>query len=238
MPFVETMIRGGTMSKRAVAFSGVVVLAAFAGPVAAQKPPAPAAAQQPPVLGLYLGIGGGGAVLPFDDDDFLPVAGATQSEVTKEEGSGAFKGFIGYRFHPNFAIEGYYADFGSFEFQRNVTLPFGGTAKADIDASGWGIDALGIFPLPRQWSLFGKVGGFYSTTKTAYTSTGAVGFAPGTNLNPERKEWNFKIGFGGQYDINRNFAVRAEIETYFDVGNDQTGEGNISMLSISMVGRF
>jgi hypothetical protein len=32
--------------------------------------------------------------------------------------------------------------------------------------------------------------------------------------------------------------VRAEIETYFDVGNDQTGEGNISMLSISMVGRF
>jgi hypothetical protein len=226
------------MIKRAFAVIGAVVLGALAGPVAAQKPPAPAAAQQPPVLGLYLGGGLGAAVLPFDEDDFLPVQGATQSAVTSEEGSFAFKAFVGYRFHQNFALEAYYADLGDFWFQRNVTAPFGGTAKADIKSSGWGIDALGIFPLPRQWSLFGKLGGFYSTTKTSYTATGAVGFAPGTNLNPERSEWNFKVGFGGQYDVNRNFAVRAELETYFDVGNSQTGEGNITMLSISMVGRF
>ncbi len=227
------------MIKGVFAVGGAVVLAAFAGPVAAQKPPAPPVATPPaPVLGLYLGGGIGAAVLPFDEDDFLQVQGATQSAVTSEEGSFAFKAFVGYRFHQNFALEAYYADLGDFWFQRNVTAPFGGTAKADIESSGWGIDALGIFPLPRQWSLFGKLGGFYSTTKTTYTSTGAVAFAPGTNLNPERKEWNFKVGFGGQYDINRNFAVRAEIETYFDVGNDQTGEGNITMLSISMVGRF
>ncbi len=225
------------MIKRALAIFGAVVLAALAGPVAAQqKPPAPAAAQQP-VLGLYLGIGIGAAVLPFDEDDFLQVPG-TASAVTSEEGSFAYKAFVGYRFHQNFALEAYYANLGDFWFQRNVTFPFGGTAKADLKSSGWGIDALGIFPLPRNWSLFGKIGGFYSTTKTTYTSTGAVTFAPGTDLNPERKEWNFKVGFGGQYDVNRNFAVRAEIETYFDVGNSQTGEGNITMLSISMVGRF
>ena len=217
------------MSKRAFAVIGAVVLAALAAPVAGQ---------QPPVLGLYLGAGGGGAVLPFDEDDFLEVPGATQSVVTSEEGSAAFKGFVGYRFHPNFAIEGSYVDFGKFEFQRNVTAPFGGTAKANIKSSGWGIDALGIFPLPRQWSLFGKVGAFYSTTKTRYTSTGAVAFTPGTNLNPERSEWNFKLGFGGQYDFDRNFAVRAEIETYIGVGNDQTGEGEITMLSVSLLARF
>jgi hypothetical protein len=226
------------MSKRAFAVIGAVVLAALAAPVAAQKPPAPpVATPPPPVLGLYLGAGGGGAVLPFDDD-FLQVNGATQSVITTEEGSAAFKGFIGYRFHPNFAIEGYYADFGDFEFQRNVTAPFGGTATADIKVSGWGIDALGIFPLPRQWSLFSKAGAFYSTTKTTYSATGAVGFAPGTNLNPERSEWNFKLGFGGQYDFHRNFAARAEIETYFDIGNSQTGEGNITMLSVSLLARF
>jgi len=220
------------------ALIGAIAFAALAGPAAAQQPPPAPAAAPAPVLGLYLGAGVGAAVLPFDEDDFLQVQGATQSAVTSEEGSFAFKAFVGYRFHQNFALEAYYADLGDFWFQRNVTAPFGGTAKADIESSGWGIDALGIFPLPRQWSLFGKAGAFYSTTKTSYTSTGAVGFAPGTSLNPERKEWNFKVGFGGQYDINRNFAVRAEIETYFDVGNDQTGEGNISMLSISMVGRF
>ncbi len=220
------------------ALIGAIAFGALAGPAAAQQPPPAPAAAPTPVLGLYLGAGIGAAVLPFDEDDFLQVQGATQSAVTSEEGSFAFKAFVGYRFHQNFALEAYYADLGDFWFQRNVTLPFGGTAKADIESSGWGIDALGIFPLPRNWSLFGKAGAFYSTTKTSYTSTGAVGFAPGTSLNPERKEWNFTIGFGGQYDINRNFAVRAEIETYFDVGNDQTGEGNISMLSISMVGRF
>ena len=226
------------MIKRAFAVIGAVVLAALAGPVAAQKPPAPApASRPPPVLGLYLGAGIGAAVLPFDEDDFLQIPNTT-SAVTSEEGSFAYKAFFGYRFHENFALEGYYANLGDFWFQRNFTSPFGGTAKADVKSSGWGIDALGIFPLPRNWSLFGKVGGFYSTTKTAYTSTGQVTFAPGTNLNPERKEWNFKVGFGGQYDINRNFAVRAEIESYINVGDDQTGEGTITMLSISMVGRF
>jgi len=227
------------MSKHAFAFIGAIAFVALAAPVAAQKPPAPpVATPPPPVLGLYLGAGAGAAVLPFDEDDFLPVQGATQSVVTSEEGSAAFKGFIGYRFHPNFALEAYYADLGDFEFQRNVTAPFGATAKATIKSSGWGIDALGIFPLPRQWSLFGKVGAFYSTTNTAYTSTGAVAFTPGTNLNPERSEWNFKLGFGGQYDFHRNFAVRAEIETYVGVGNDQTGEGNITMLSVSLLARF
>jgi hypothetical protein len=227
------------MSKRAVAILGTILLAGLAAPAAAQQPPAapPPAPKPPPVLGFYLGAGAGGAVLPFDEDDFLQVPN-TASAVTSEEGSFAYKAFFGYRFHENFALEGYYANLGDYWFQRNVTFPFGGTARADLESSGWGIDALGIFPLPRGWSLFGKVGGFYSTTKTSYSSTGAVTFAPGTNLNPERKEWNFKIGFGGQYDINRNFAVRAEIESYINVGDDQTGEGTISMLSISMVGRF
>jgi hypothetical protein len=226
------------MIKRAFVVIGAVVLAALAGPVAAQKPPAPPVATPPaPVLGLYLGAGIGGAVLPFDEDDFLQVPG-TASAVTSEEGSFAYKAFAGYRFHENFALEAYYANLGDFWFQRNVTFPFGGTAKADLKSSGWGIDALGIFPLPRQWSLFSKAGAFYSTTKTTYSATGAVGFAPGTNLNPERSEWNFKLGFGGQYDFHRNFAARAEIETYFDIGNSQTGEGNITMLSVSLLARF
>lgn len=228
------------MSKHAFAIIGAVVFAGLAGSVAAQQPPAappPPATQPPPVVGLYVGAGIGGAVFPFDDDDFLQVPG-TQNEVTKTEGSFAFKAFVGYRFHPNFALEAYYADFGDFDFQRNVTAPFGGTARAEVKSSGWGIDALGIFPLPRQWSLFGKLGAFYSTTKTTYTSSGAVSFVPGTDLNPERKEWNFKVGFGGQYDFHRNFGVRAEIESYINVGNNQTGEATITMISISMLGRF
>jgi OOP family OmpA-OmpF porin len=223
------------MNKRALAILGAIVLSGLAAPAAAQQPPP--TPKPPPVLGFYLGAGLGGAVLPFDDDDFLPVPG-TQNEVTKEEGSFAFKAFIGYRFHQHFALEAYYADFGDFDFQRNVTAPVGGTVRADVKSSGWGIDGLGIFPLSQQWSLFGKLGGFYSTTKTTLTSSGQVSFVAGTNLNPERKEWNFKIGFGGQYDINRHFAVRAEIESCINVGDDQTGEGTISMLSISMVGRF
>jgi hypothetical protein len=217
------------------ALIGAIAVAALAAPAFGQTPaPRPA-----PVLGFYLGGGAGVGVLPFDEDDFLQVQGATQSAVTEEEGSFAFKAFLGYRFHENFALEAYYANFGDFWFQRNVTLPFGGTARADVESSGWGIDAVAIFPLPRNWSLFGKAGGFYSTTKTTYTSTGAVFFAPGTNLNPERKEWNFKVGFGGQYDINRNLAVRAEIESYINVGDDQTtGEGTVTMISASVVGRF
>ncbi len=217
------------------ALVGTIAFAALVAPAAAQKPPAPPPA--PPPTGFYLGAGGGAGVFPFDDD-FVQVTGATASEVTTDEGAAAYKAFLGYRFHPNVAIEGGYFDFGKFKFKRNVTSPFGGTAEATVKSSGWGIDAVAIFPLARQWSLFGKVGGFRSTTKTTYTSTGAVVFAAGTNLNPERKEWNLKLGFGGQFDFHRNFAVRAEIETVVGAGDDQTGEGNVSMLSIGLLARF
>jgi hypothetical protein len=46
------------------------------------------------------------------------------------------------------------------------------------------------------------------------------------------------VGFGGQYDFSRNLAVRAEIESYLGVGDSQTGDGTITMVSMSIVGRF
>lgn len=206
------------------AFIVAVAFAALAAPASAQT-------------GLYLGAGAGVGFLPFDDD-FLQVSGATASTVTTEEGSFGYKAFIGYRFHPNIAIEGGYMNFGDFEFTRNVTSPFGGTAQADLEVSGWNIDVLGILPLPRNWTLFVKAGALYSTTKTTYSATGAVTFAPGTNLNPQVSEWNFKIGFGGQYDFHQNLGVRIEVETAFDVGNSQTGEGNVTLVSGSLLFRF
>jgi hypothetical protein len=119
------------------AFIGAIAFVALAAPAAAQTP-----ADSPPVLGFYLGAGAGGAVLPLDDnnDDFW--------DDNNAEGSAAFKAFVGYRFHQNFAIEAYYADLGDFEFRRNVfggcvsnrhcsTAPSGRLASTKIQECGF-----------------------------------------------------------------------------------------------------
>jgi OOP family OmpA-OmpF porin len=187
--------------------------------------------------GLYVGLSVGQSKVEIADS-FLPTpGGTTASSVSKDETDTGFKIYAGYRMHRNFALEGGWADLGSFKATRNVTAPAVGSLSAEIESSGPYIDALGILPL-QQFNLFAKLGAIYATTKTTLSRTGAVVFVPGANTTPEDSEVEFKFGLGASYWFTRNLAIRAEYERFFDVGSDETGEGDIDLISIGITFRF
>lgn len=169
------------------------------------------------------------------EDSAISVFGATASSVSKDETDTGFKLYAGYRFNRYFAVEGGWTDLGSFKATRNVTAPAVGSLTAEIEASGFHLDALGIIPL-QQFSLFGKLGVMYATTETSGSSTGAVGLAG--DRSSKDSEVEFKFGLGASYSFTRNFAIRAEFERIVDVGTSETGEGDIDLFSIGVTWRF
>lgn len=184
--------------------------------------------------GFHIGLSVGQSKV---DIEAPRVGGAFVSSEANDETDTGFKLYGGYRFHRHFAVEGGWADLGSFRARRNVTVPASGSVTAEIEASGPYVDALGIIPL-GQFALFGKVGAMYATTETRFSTTGAVVLAPGVARTTEDSEVEFKFGLGASFSFTQRFAIRAEYERFFDVGTSQTGEGDIDLMSVGIVLRF
>ncbi len=187
--------------------------------------------------GFYVGLSFGQSKVSIDDSDVPTVGGATATSISKDETDSGFKLYGGYRFTRNFALEGGWADLGSFRATRNVTAPAVGSFTAEIESSGPYIDAVGIIPL-QQFALFGKLGAMYAKTEATLSTTGAVILAPGIPRSVDDSELEFKFGLGASYSFTRNFAIRAEYERFFDVGSSDTAEGDIDLISIGIVFRF
>lgn len=92
-------------------------------------------AQQADQRGLYAGVSVGQSKVKFEED-FPGVVGATASSVSKDETDTAYKLYVGYRLHRNFAVEGGWTDLGEWTATRNVTAPAVGSLRASMEVSG------------------------------------------------------------------------------------------------------
>ena len=193
-------------------------------------------AQDADQSGFYVGLSVGQSKVKFDDNEVPNITGST-STVSKDERDTGFKIYVGHRFNRNFALEGGWADLGSFRATRNFTAPVVGTFTAEIESSGVFIDAIGILPI-QQFSLFGKAGLMYATTESSFSTTGGVALSPGVNRNPKESEVEFKLGLGASYAVTRSLAIRAEFERHFEVGTSETGEGDVDLISLGVTFRF
>jgi OmpA-OmpF porin, OOP family len=173
------------------------------------------------------------------DDNALPIVGATATSLSKNETDTGFKAYVGYRLHQNFAVEGGYTDFGKTSATRTMTAPAVGTSHAEIKASGWNADAVGIWPIQNNFSLFGKLGVIFNEVKTTLGTSGAVAFAPGTNTSPKHSGSNWKLGIGAGYDFTPTVGARVEWERANKLGGDSTGgKSDFDLLSVGVVFRF
>jgi OmpA-OmpF porin, OOP family len=144
-----------------------------------------------------------------------------------------YKLFGGYQFNKNFAVEGGYFNLGQFGYTA-TTVP-AGTLNGNAKFQGLNIDAVGMLPLDKKFSVFGRLGLQYAQAKDNFSSTGAV-LAP-TNPNPSKNALKYKAGLGVQYDFNRSLGMRVEAERYRV--NDAVGNnGDINMYSVGLVYRF
>jgi OOP family OmpA-OmpF porin len=194
-----------------------------------------ALAQQADQRGWYAGLSVGQSKVKFDES-FPAVGGVTASSVSKDETDTAYKLYAGYRLHRNFAVEGGWTDLGEWTATRNITAPAVGSLRVNIEASGWHVDALGIFPLQNNFAFFGKLGGIYTTTKSNRSATGAV--VLGGSPNREKSEFNLKWGIGASYAFIRSLAARLEFEQVHKIGDSSTGEGDVQMFSIGLTYHF
>ena len=162
----------------------------------------------------------------------LASSGFATTSIADRERSTGYKLYGGYKFNPNFALEGGYVDLGKFGFTAN-TLPVG-SLNGDIRLRGFNLDAVGILPLSDRFSAQARIGLTSMQARDNFSGTGAVVVR---NPNPSERATNYKLGVGLEYAISPNLSVRGDLERYRV--NDAVGNrGHIDMVSVGLVYYF
>jgi OOP family OmpA-OmpF porin len=158
--------------------------------------------------------------------------GFTTNSINDDDRDTGYKLFGGYQFNPNFSLEGGYFDLGKFGFTANTTPA--GTLNGNIRLRGLNLDAVGFLPITEKFSAFGRVGLDYADASDSFTGTGLVDVA---NPDPSKRDANYKLGLGLQYNFNESLGMRVEAERYRI--NDAVGnKGDIDLVSVGLVYRF
>ena len=169
--------------------------------------------------GWYGGIGIGQS--KFKDS----CSGVSGPGIACEEKDTAWKIFGGYQVGRNFAGEFGYTDLGK------TTLSITGFGSASIGAKGFELTGVGIIPLSRQFSVYGRLGMFQWD----------VDFQDGTRLvgSSSASGLSLTYGFGASLSLARTVALRAEWQKYQDVGDaSTTGGGDITAIGVGLVFKF
>jgi len=132
--------------------------------------------------------------------------------ATCDDKQTAGKLFAGYQLNRNFAAEAGYGYLGKFTADG-----------AGITSSVWELVGIGAVPLSNQFSVYGKLGAYYATTKSAPF---------------KRSNRDLTYGLGGQYGVSRNIALRGEWQHYNDVGGGVVREMDINVLWGSLLWSF
>jgi len=142
---------------------------------------------------------------------------------------------LGYRFNPNFGLEGGYIDFGKSAYSAPATAPGTDLIQGRYRAHAWSLAPVGYLPLNRQWDLFGKLGLTSARAELSTASTtGATAPTGGSHTNAG---WVF--GGGTTFDFTRNVYGKLELDRYSHVGDaGVTGKSNIDVLGAGIGVRF
>ena len=152
--------------------------------------------------------------------------GAAALGVACDDTDTATKIFGGYQFNKNFAVEVGYADLG----KATASVP---GVSGEWKATTWDILAVGILPINQQFSVLGKIGMASWSLDASLTALGvgsATQSASGTDVT---------YAVGVQYDFNDKVGLRAEWQTYSNVGDENTtGQSDVSVIGASVLFRF
>lgn len=186
----------------------------------------------------YGGVSLGTSNTSLKDSD-VPVAGAAVSSIAKNETDTGYKVQLGYQFNPNFALEGGYVNLGKVNITNSVSGGPDGNLRGDVRADGWNLMAVGMLPLSNDFSLLGKIGALFSTTKGDYSVTGTVPLPAGVQPSYTKSEYNLAYGLGLQYNIGKSMSVRGEAESFVDLRPaDTSSKRTVNLYSIGLIYKF
>jgi OOP family OmpA-OmpF porin len=184
----------------------------------------------------YAGISLGQSRANPDNDQInrgLQFVGFTTATITDlKNGDTSNKIYGGYRFTPNFALEGGYYNQGHYRYTTTTTGP-AGTLTRNIQPQGANLDMVFILPLADKFSAFGRLGAHYTETRDSFTGSGGV---VAVNSSTKLREVNYKLGIGMQYDLTKSVGLRGEWERY--ASSHATSSGDIDVYSAGVVVKF
>ena len=190
----------------------------------------------------YVGLGVGYSRVQFFPVDFSffgdpscsPSGPCTES---KKEFDAGFKGFIGYQINRNWAAEVGYATVGKFHYKYNDGSV---TRDAVYKVTGVGFSLVPTVPLTRNFSLYGRFGAFFSTTRLTFYNAGFVAGDAGAGL--QSSDPTLLTGFGAQYFWDEENGIRLEYENFGTVGDCSirpcVGRANAKMASVNLIFKF
>ena len=124
----------------------------------------------------YAGLGVGYSRVQFYPIDFSFGGSASCSfrgpcRESKKEFDAGFKGFLGYQINGNWAVELSYATIGKFHYKYDD-----GTVVQDAvyKATGVGFSLVPTVPLTRNFSVYGRLGAFFSQARLTFYNEGFV----------------------------------------------------------------
>lgn len=142
-----------------------------------------------------------------------------------------YKVYGGYQFNPHLALEGGYVDLGEAKVTANSDgsgfLWAPGALEAQGEAKGFLLQGVFGGNVHERIALFASAGLLFADTDVE-ASNGGFTFSESAS-DPETK-----FGVGARIGINDRFSVRGEWERFLDVGDDDTGEGDIDLISIGI----
>lgn len=152
----------------------------------------------------------------------------------------AFGALAGLRLLPYLAVEAAYVDLGEAKYAAAGLVTDGvsvvpASIALDAQSKGPTVSALGILPLTDQWELFARGGVFFA--KTEQNANVLIGGFPGSDRVSDNSVEGL-AGIGGALNLGEHFTIRAEFARYFDVGDDDTGEIDIDVLSAGFIYRL
>ena len=158
--------------------------------------------------------------------------GFTTTSITDDSRDTGYKLFGGYQLSKSFSLEGGYFDLGKLGFMASTLPP--GTLNGSTRLSGLNLDALGVLPVTRRFSAFGRVGLNYAEARDSFSGNGSVNVL---NPNPSKRGMNPKVGLGLRYAFTEAFGIRVEAERYRI--NGATGnKGDTDLVSAGLVYRL
>lgn len=170
---------------------------------------------------------------PGSIDTYNVSTGFASSITSSDTGAVAGKFQLGYNLGRTFALEGGYDYLGDVNFTSTTNLGvIGGSKEAQLV----NLDLVAKFPLNEQWSVLGRIGGYYWKTRNQMPSAATGG--PGTTTVNDNG-WDFKAGAGVQYDFNPKWGMRGEFERFNGIGKNTTsGDSKVNQLTVGAVLKF
>lgn len=151
--------------------------------------------------------------------------GYTSASMTMEQRSSGYKIFGGYQANENFAVEGYWANLGTYSYTLFTTGPTL-SGSGDIKETAIGVDLVGMLPFDSTTSGFARVGVYQWEVKDSFSLSTGQSFSDSTSGS------DIKFGLGAEWKVNPSIRLRTEWEYY----NDK--DTPVSVLSVGIASHF